>query len=125
MHTIESGSYMKLTQDLNDFNKQFAEVLLPFFPNGIEAYQDEYDLLLFRGKIPNSNDPDHVGSHVVVKLEKDVKEALEKASPAERNEMTKNLISNLGTQIRAQYDQNNIGQFALKVVGNMRIISGK
>jgi hypothetical protein len=34
------------------------------------------------------------------------------------------LISNLGTQIKAQYDSNKIGQDALTVVGNMRIVRG-
>ena len=116
---------MKLTKELNEFNGQLAKDLLPYFPNGMEAYQDEFEELFFRGTIPGSSNPNHIGTHVAVELEQDVKDALDQASETDRKEMVRNLIANLGTQIKAKYDKDHVGQLALKVTRNMRILTGK
>ena len=115
---------MKLDTDLNEFNRRFAEEMLPFFPDNVEACQSDDGTLLFRGPIPNSDDGAHVGTHVSVELAEDVKAALENAGPPDRKEMIENLISNLGGQIRARYDRSFVGQFALPIKGNIAILKG-
>lgn len=114
---------MQLNENLSDFNRRFADELLPSFPANVKALQSEDGTLLFRGPIPLADDPNHIGTHVAVSLDTEVKAALAQASPAEREEITQNLINNLGTQVRFQYDPNKIGLFALDVVGNMAIVN--
>lgn len=116
---------MKLFANLSEFNRRFADALLPTFPAGVQAFQSEDDTLLFRGPIPLPDDPTHVGTHVAVSLDSDVKAALGEASPADRKEMTEILISSLGTQVQMQYDSTKFGPFALDVVGKMNILIGR
>lgn len=113
---------MKFDTDLNEFNRLLADEVLPFFPGGVEAYQSDDETLLFRGPIPNSGEEKNVGTHVSVKLEKKVKEALEVADRSRRSEMMENLIQSLGGQIRAQYDRDNIGTYALQFSGGMDVL---
>ena len=35
-----------------------------------------------------------------------------------------NLLANLGTQVKAQYDSGRIGEYALQVQGTMRTVTG-
>ncbi|MRV73567.1 hypothetical protein GJ700_17785 [Duganella sp. FT92W] len=116
---------MNLTTNLNEFNKRFAEVMRPFFSAEIEAMEDAYGMLCFRGPIPIPNNPAHVGTHVAVTLEKEVIEALASATPAVREEITQHLIDNLGCQIRIQYDPARIGPYALDIVGTMESVPAR
>ncbi|KHA80273.1 hypothetical protein NC77_02440 [Janthinobacterium lividum] len=116
---------MTLTTSLNEFNKRFADVMLPFFSVEIEAMEDAYGMLCFRGPIPVPNNPAHVGTHVAVTLEKEVAEALANATPVEREEITQHLIENLGWQIRIQYDPAKIGLYALDIVGTMESVAAR
>lgn len=116
---------MTLTASLNEFNKRFADAILPFFSADIEAMEDGYGMLCFRGPIPVANNPAHVGTHVAVTLEKEVTEALAIATPAVREEITQHLIDNLGWQIRIQYDPAKIGPYALDIVGTMASVAAR
>lgn len=91
---------MTLTTSLNEFNKCFVDVMLPFFSADIEAMEDAYGMLCFRGPIPVPNNLAHVGTHVAVTLEKEVAEPFANATSVEREEITQHLIENLGWQIR-------------------------
>jgi hypothetical protein len=114
---------MKLTENLSEFNRRMADELQSTFAPSIRPYQTEDGALVFRGPIAG-RDPQHVGTHASISLEKDVLAALNDAAPSQRGEMTKNLLANLGTQVRAQYDPNNIGQVALEVKGTVAILKG-
>jgi hypothetical protein len=116
---------MKLYANLSEFNRRFADALLPVFPAGVQALQSEDGTLLFRGPIPTADDPNHVGTHVAVSLDSDVKAALSEALPADREEMTEILISSLGTQVQMQYDPSKFSPFALDVVGKINILRGR
>lgn len=116
---------MKLYANLNEFNRRFADALLPSFPAAVQALQSDDGTLLFRGPIPLPDDPMHVGTHVAVSLNKDVWTALSQASPADSEEMTEILISSLGSQVQMQYDPSKFGPFALDVVGTMNILRGR
>jgi hypothetical protein len=115
---------MKLYANLSEFNRRFADALLSAFPADVQALQSDDGTLLFRGPIPLADDQTHIGTHVAVSLDKEVRAALSDASPADREEMIEILISNLGTQVRFQYDPSKIGPFALDVVGKMNILRG-
>lgn len=119
---MTSSMGMKLNKNLNEFNQRLADDLLPSFPDGIKAVQSEDETLLFRGVCPNSDDPNHVGSHVAVDLTQEVKEAIKNSSPANNEEMIEDLISNLGTQVRATYNKDHIGRYALSITGGMEIL---
>lgn len=110
---------MTLTTSLNEFNKRFADVILPFFSADIEAMDDAYGMLCFRGPIPVPNNQAHIGTHAAVTLEKEVADALANATPEEREGITQHLIENLAWQIKIQYDPTKIRQYALDVVGTM------
>lgn len=101
-----------------------ADELRSTFAPTVKPFQSEEGTLLFRGPIAGHKDPQHVGTHVAVSLEKDVCEALEKAPYAEREEMIEILLSNIGTRVKAQYDPNKIGPYALDVTGAMRTLRG-
>ena len=116
---------MKLYANLSEFNLRFANAVLPTFSADIQAFQSEDGTLLFRGPIPRLDDPTHVGTHVAVSLDKDVKAILSEAAPEKRELMMEILISSLGTQVEMQYDPRKIGPFALDVVGTMNIIRGR
>lgn len=118
------GKNMQLNENLSEFNRRFADALLPSFPANVRALQSEDGTLLFRGPIPVADNPMHIGCHVSVSLDEEVKVALNQASPVDREEMIQNLLNNLGTQVRFQYDPTKIGRVALDVVGNMGIIRG-
>lgn len=115
---------MKFRKDLGEFNLQFADALRATFAPEIKAVEDERGVLYFRGSIPIADDPLHIGAHVAVSLDPDVRAALDRAPPAERTEITENLIDSLGGQIRAQYNPNKHGEFALDFVGTMGMITG-
>ena len=115
---------MKLYTNLSDFNRRFADALLPTFSDGVQALLSDDGTLLFRGPIPFADDQTHIGTHVAVSLDNEVMVALSEASPADREEMTAILISNLGTQVRCKYNPSKVGTFALDVVGEMNIIRG-
>ena len=115
---------MNLSANLSDFNRRFADALLPVFPGNVQALQSDDGTLLFRGPIPRAEDQAHIGTHVAVSLDKDIWTALSEASPADREGMIDILISNLGTQVRVQYDSSKIGPYALDVVGKLYIFRG-
>ena len=115
---------MNLTKNLGEFNRRMAEELRGTFATNVEPFESEDGTLLFRGPIEGHKDPRHVGTHVAISLEKDVHVAFNNASPEEREEMTQIYLSNLGTQVKAQYNPNKIGPYALDVVGTMRVLQG-
>ncbi len=115
---------MNITENLSVFNRRFADEWLHLFPRGVIAEQSGDGALLFRGPVPLSEDPHHIGTHVVVSLDDEVQEALRSAAAAQREEMTQNLICNLGTQVEAMYSMDNIGTNALNIRGDIRIIDG-
>jgi hypothetical protein len=115
---------MNLTPDLGEFNRRLVTALAGTFGALVEPMQSEDGTLLFRGPIPGESEPSHVGTHVAVSLEKEVKAALDAVASGERDEMMENLINNLSTQVKARYDPTNIGPFALEFVGTMRIVRG-
>lgn len=115
---------MKLYANLSDFNRRFADALLPAFPANVQALQSDDGTLLFRGPIPRADDQTHLGTHVAVSLDTEVRAALSEASPVDREEMVDILISNLGTQVQFQYDPNKVGSSVLDIVGKMNILRG-
>jgi hypothetical protein len=115
---------MKIDANLSEFNRHFADALLPTFPPDVKALQSADGTLLFRGPVPASDGQTHIGTHVALALDHEVKVALSEATPLDRIAMMEILVSNLGTQIQTQYDSTKIGQFALEVVGTMRILRG-
>ena len=112
---------MKFHENLNDFNRLFAARWLSIFPEGVKAYEMDDGTLLFRGPVPIPSDLKHVGTHVAVSVEPDVAAALESASASEREEMHDRLIESLGGQVQVRYDPNNIGLYALDIVGKMNL----
>ncbi len=115
---------MKLNSNLSDFNRRFADALLPAFPANVQALQSDDGTLLFRGPIPLAEDQTKIGTHVAVSLDKQVAATLGLATPSDREEMTEILINNLGGQVRYQYNPHKIGSYALDVVGTMSILRG-
>ncbi len=115
---------MKLYTNFSEFNRRITDALIPTFPANVEALESDDGKLLFRGPIPLADYPTHIGTHVAVSLDKEVRVALSEALPADREEMMEILISNLGTQVRSKYDPSKIGPFALDVIGNMNILRG-
>ena len=115
---------MQFTADLNEFNRQFANELRPTFAQAVQALQAEDGTLLFRGPIPNLADPTHIGTHVSVKLDSEVRDALAAAEPPRRAEMTNILVLALGSVVRAKYDPNAVGWKALQVSGTMKHLHG-
>jgi len=114
---------MKLTENLSDFNRRMADELRSTFAFSVKPYQTEEGALVFRGPIAGHKDPKYVGTHATVSLEKEVVAALASAEPSRREEIIVNLLSNLGTQVKAQYGPNNVGSYALQVVGTMRTVN--
>ena len=112
---------MQFDANLNDFNRRLADAVITIFPDGVRPLQSIDGALNFRGPIPTKNDPEHVGTHVAVSLDNEVTAALEKASTCDRESMMGILIENLGTRIRMKYDKDQIGAFALTIVGRMSI----
>ena len=115
---------MKLYTNLSDFNRRFADALLPAFPANVQALQSDDGTLLFRGPIPLAVNQTQIGTHVAISLDKEVMAALSEASPSDREEMMEILISNLGTQTRCKYNPNKIGHYALDIVGKVDILRG-
>ena len=115
---------MNLTTELSEFNRRMAQALAGTFDPSVKPMQSEDGTLLFRGPIPTRDDPSHIGTHVAVSLEKEVKAALDASAPDEREEMTENLVCSLSTQVQAQYNSGKIGAHALDVVGTIRIVRG-
>lgn len=115
---------MEFTDKLSEFNRRMADVLRPTFASSVSPYQTEDGALVFRGPIVGHKDLHHVGTHVHISLEKDVLAALDNAERSRREEMIQDLITNLGTQVRMQYDPNNIGPYALSVTGTMHTLTG-
>lgn len=114
---------MKFTENLNEFNRRFADEWLRVFPSEVEAVEADDGMLCFRGPTPMNST--HIGTHVAVTLDKEVKAALRNASTLDRETMTNILIDSLGTSLHVQYDPNKIGQFALDIVGDMSILEGR
>ncbi|WP_157214684.1 hypothetical protein [Polaromonas sp. CF318] len=106
------------------FNRRMADELRTTFAADIEPFELIDGTLVFRGLIEGHRDPHHVGTHVAVSLEKDVRDAMERAPTAERAEMVQIYLDSLGTQVKAQYDPKAIGLDALEVVGTMRTLQG-
>jgi hypothetical protein len=75
--------------------------------------------------IPNSDVPNHVGTHVAVTLEDDVVIALASAPLAEREDITQHLIESLGAAIRTQYNPLKIRPYALDVTGTMESVRAR
>lgn len=114
---------MNLTYKLNEFNRHFADELISVFPRGVATLQADDGSLLFRGPDPRGSETVIV-THASICLEPAVVQALAAATPEQRAELVSTLTSNLGTQLRARYDSENIGRQALKVVGTMSILQG-
>ncbi|MBV5293400.1 MAG: hypothetical protein JZU58_13725 [Curvibacter lanceolatus] len=115
---------MNLTTELGEFNRRMAHALAGTFDPSVKPVQSEEGTLLFRGPIPTSDDPRHIGTHVAVSLENEVKAALDASTPDEREAMIENLVCSLSTQVQAQYHSSKIGPYALDVVGTIRIVQG-
>ena len=115
---------MNLSKNLNDFNRRMVEELRGTFAANVTPFQTEDEMLVLRGPIEGHEDPKHIGTHVAVSLDQDVRHAMELASIAQREEMTQTLLSNLGTQVKYQYHPQKIGLYALDVIGTMKTING-
>lgn len=115
---------MKLTQELNEFNRRMSVELSGTFTNNVVPFQTEDGTLVFRGPIEGHRDPKHVGTHVSVGLDEEVRVVLDRAEAAQREEMIEKLLANLGTQVKAQYHSRSIGEYALEVQGTMRTVVG-
>ena len=115
---------MNLSKTLNDFNRRMVEELRGTFAANVMPFQTEDEMLVLRGPIEGHEDPKHIGTHVAVWLDQEVRHAMELASIAQREEMTQKLLRNLGTQVKYQYHPQRIGQNALDVIGTMKTISG-
>ena len=115
---------MNLSKTLNDFNRRMVEELRGTFAANVTPFQTEDEMLVFRGPIEGNKDQNHIGTHVAVSLDKEVRHTMEIASIAQREEMTQTLLTNLGTQVKCQYHPQKIGQSALDVIGTMKTING-
>lgn len=115
---------MKLSENLNDFNRSMAEELRGTFASNVKPFETEEGYLVFRGPIEGHSDPNHIGTHVAVSLTAEVQRALAAASHAEREEMTKIFLSNLGTRVKCEYHPRQIGPCALDIVGTMNTLRG-
>ena len=115
---------MNLTKNLNAFNRRMVAELQGTFVSNVEPFESEDGTLLFRGPVEGHENPDHIGTHVAISLDKDVRAALESASSEKREEITQIYLSNLGTQVKMQYNPKKIGAYALDVLGSMRVLQG-
>lgn len=115
---------MNLSKDLSDFNHRMVKELEKSFASNVEPYQMDGGTLVFRGPIEGHPDPKHIGTHVAVSLDADVRRAMESANPAERDEMTQIFLANLGTRVKIEYHPTKIGLDALDIVGTMRTLKG-
>lgn len=115
---------MNLSEDLSDFNRRMAEELRGTFAANVRPYETEEGYLVFRGPIEGHSDPSHIGTHVAISLNAEVQRALAIASAAEREEMTRLFLSNIGTRAKCEYHPRRIGPYALDVVGTMRTLTG-
>jgi len=115
---------MKFTDQLSEFNRRMADELRSTFASSVRPYQTEDGTLVFRGPIVGHKDPSHIGTHVSVSLANDALAALDNAEPSRREEMIQDLLANLGTQVKVQYDPNSVGPYALQVAGTMRTLTG-
>lgn len=115
---------MKLSENLNAFNRRMAEELRSTFASSVNPYETEHGYLVFRGPIEGHADPNHIGTHVAVSLTAEVQRAFAAASHAEREELTKVFLSNLGTRVKCEYHPRQIGPYALDVVGTMEVLTG-
>ena len=115
---------MQLSKKLGDFNRRMSDELRGTFSSEVESFESHDGALLFRGPIQGHKDPQHIGTHVAVSLEEDVRAAMEEALPAEREEMIQIFLNSLGSQVIIKYDPKNIGPYALDVVGTMRTLRG-
>jgi hypothetical protein len=112
---------VKLDPNLSEFNRGFAVAVRDVFSDDITAQQSEAGKLYFRG--PNPADQT-LCTHAAVYLDGEVLAALNFATPLQREVMTRHLIDNLATQVRAQYKPNELGQFALRFVGTLEMLVG-
>jgi hypothetical protein len=109
---------MSYRKPSSEFNRLFAEAFVDHFGDGFVAVEDDKDedeSLLFRG--PHPDDHSRLTTHVIVALQEDVRASIEIAAPNSRAEMIKNLIRNLGTQLRATYDPKDLRTFAKRIEG--------
>lgn len=114
---------MELQEKLSVLNQRIADKILPQLPKGIVTCQNEHETLLFRGVIPNTCDPEYVGTHLLVKINDNVRDKLDEAESTDGEEMTVNLVNSLATQILTTYDPENIGEFGKEFIGSMDIIN--
>ena len=115
---------MNFSKTLNDFNHRMVEELRGTFAANVTPFQTKDEELVFRGPIEGYEDQNHIGTHVAVSLENEVRHAMEIASIRQREEMTQTLLTNLGTQVKCQYHPQKVGQNALDVIGTMKTING-
>jgi hypothetical protein len=113
---------VKLSKNLSDFNRSMANRLANIFASNVEPYQMVNGTLVFRGPIEGHTSPDHIGTHVAVSLDPEVHSVIAKASLPHREEMTRLLLDNLGTQVKCQYDPKSIGPYALDIIGTKHTI---
>lgn len=115
---------MKLSKNLSEFNIRMAEELQDTFAPTVQPFETEDGTLVFRGPIDGHADPTHVGTHVAVSLDDEVRAAMQSATPEEREEMIQVFLSNLGTQVKFRYHPQKIGAYAMDIVGTMKTLRG-
>lgn len=113
---------MFLSTVLSDFNYELATALVSTFSDVVKPYQTKFGELVFRGPIPLPNDPNHIGTHVMISLENDVLAALDMEEPTRRKILESNLIGMLVSNVQIQYDPNNIGTYALEIKGSIEML---
>ncbi|RFC35947.1 MAG: hypothetical protein DID92_2727743869 [Candidatus Nitrotoga sp. SPKER] len=109
---------MHLTKDFSEFNLRMINELQGIFNPNVEPWESEDGTLLFRGPIEGHENPKHIGTHVAVSLEMDVRIALRNATPEKREEMTERYLSCLGTEVKCQYNPKKLDPYALDIVGH-------
>ena len=107
---------------LSELNSKIASALSTVFAPEIQPVQNEFGHLLFRGPVTGIDGSIHTGTHVIVAIDQDVLEVLDAAELARRGEMVERLVLSLGTQVRVKYNKEQIGQYALRIVGDRAII---
>ena len=113
---------MEFSTKFNEFNRLVVDALSSYFPENVHPFQDEDEILYFRGPSPSAKGNTELVTHVSVPLEKEAKEELELVDENKRLEMMGNLVRHLATQIKYKYNKNFIGRLALRVPGTLAIL---
>lgn len=113
---------LKLNTELDSINRRLADTMLPAFGADVLPYQTDDGHLIFRGPLPQPDDPGHVGAHFAVHLTRAVRAALEAAQPEQREVMITNLVRSLAAQVRTQYAPAKVDVYAMEFVGTVNIL---